>query len=369
LRKILFIATVADHFKCFYLPYFDYFKKNGWQVECACAGIEEFPNCDTCHEISISRSPLNTGNIYAVKQIIELISTKQYDIIHCNTPMGGVLARIAVIKSRRPGTKVIYTAHGFHFFKGAPFSNWLIYFPVERFLSRSTDCLVTINNEDYNAANKLLKARKTVLVHGVGYDNNKFFRHSQDKKSRSRHEHGYADDELLLIYVAELNKNKNQRMLIESLAEILKKRENTMLLLVGQDGMNGRNEEYAQYLGVGNHVHFLGQRNDVADLLPMCDLTIASSLREGLPVNIMESLACGVPVVATDNRGHRELIQNGENGYLVKQNNPEEMAQRVITITGDKKLYDKLSDNACNSVRMYGKDCVLEEMKAVYGRM
>jgi glycosyltransferase EpsD len=369
LKKILFVATVAEHFNFFYLPYFKLFHEKGWQVDSVCSSCEVMPNCSNCYGISITRSPFNPNNLHALKQITKIINHGNYDIVHCNTPMGGTLARIAARRARKLGTKVIYTAHGFHFFAGAPLLNWLIYFPVERFLSRFTDCLITINREDYLTAKNFFKAGEIVHVHGVGYDGKKFIRPSLVKKSKLRKKYGYADDELLLVYVAELNENKNQKMLISALETIIKNNAKTKLLLVGPDRMKGRYHALVKEFELENHVDFLGQRNDVCEILPMCDLAVASSYREGLPVNIMESLACGLPVIASDNRGHRELVRNGENGYLIKPDDHRALAQKVVEITGNKDLYNRLSGNACASVSLYCSDCVLEEMKAVYGEM
>lgn len=367
MKKILFVATVAEHFRFFYLPYFEYFKRKGWQVDCACSSFEKIPGCDHCHVIPIARSPQNPKNFLALKQVAGLIQNGGYDIIHCNTPVGGVITRIAAIKQRKLGTKVVYTAHGFHFFNGAPLLNWLVYFPVEKCLSRVTDCLVTINQEDYQAAKKHFKARNIVHVHGVGYNAEKFFKPLPDKKSKLRKKFGYAQDEILLVYVAEMNENKNQKLLIQAFQLIARQQVKARLLLVGPDRANGKNQDMVNSLGLAGTVRFFGARDDVCEILPMCDLAVASSLREGLPVNIMESLACGLPVVATDNRGHRELVKNGENGYLVKLGDYAGFARKVVEIIGDKGLYEQLSANASAGVSLYCSGCVLEEMKAVYG--
>lgn len=366
MRRILFIATVIKHFKAFYLPYFEQLKNDGWQVDCACSGYDELPNCDNVIQIDIARNPFSTKNIHALGQVRNILLQGRYDIIHCGTPMGGIIARIAQIKTKKPGAKVIYTAHGFHFFKGAPLINWMLYFPLERMLSRITDCLITINSEDYRTAKKYLKAGGTAYVHGVGYDNIKFVKPASEEISKLRSVFGYSDEDLLLIYVAEINKNKNQKMLLEAMLEIKKAYPAVRLLLIGQDITNGKLKIKAEKLGIADDVVFYGHRNDVSEILPMCDIAVASSFREGLPVNIMESLACGIPVVATDNRGHRELIKNGENGFLVKPDSPSEMAGRVIELAANKQLYLKLSQNASNGVKIYGVDRVLEEVKAVY---
>ena len=369
LKKILFVATVSIHFQYFYLPYFEFLSKNGWEVSCVCSDPVSMPNCDINYSISIERLPLNIKNIAAYRKLEEIINNNNFDLIHCNTPMGGVLARIAARKSRKHGTKVIYTAHGFHFYKGAPLINWIMYYPIEYLLSKFTDCLITINDEDYSIAKRKFKAGEIVHIHGVGYDHEKFYKPSKEKKDELRRKNGYSDSDILLVYVAEINKNKNQTHLIKAVEIISKKNKYVRLLLIGPDRLSGKNQELARQLGVENKVEFWGSRTDVYDLIPMCDIAVASSIREGLPVNIMESLACGVPVVAADNRGHRALVKNGENGYLTKINNEVELAERVLEIIENHEIYESLSKNACESVRVFSKNHVLEEMKAVYGRI
>lgn len=367
MKKILFVATVSIHFQYFYLPYFDFLKKEGWEVSSACLDPVDMPGCDKVYKISVDRLPCSMKNIVAYKQLKQLINNNNFDVVHCSTPVAGVLTRIAAKKARKHGVKVIYTAHGFHFFKGAPLFNWLMFFPVEQFLSRKTDCLITINSEDYKAAKNHLIAGQTVIVHGVGYDNKKFVKPGGDKKSYLRSIYGYSDDEILLIYVAELNNNKNQKLLIRALKNLVEKNETIRLLLVGPDRTGGDIHAYVKNAGLAGRVDFFGQCDNVCEILSMCDLTVASSRREGLPVNIMESLACGLPVVATDNRGHRELIKDGHNGYLVKLDDCLALTQKISELIQDKALYNRLSKNAGESVEDYAIDRVLEEVKVVYG--
>jgi len=367
--KVLFVATIAEHFLCFHLPYFGLFKEKGWEVEAACCEPVSMPGCDQCHRIDIARSPFMPRNIKGFLQLKKLLNKNKYDIVHCNTPMGGALARLAAGKVRKRGTKVVYTAHGFHFFMGAPLKNWLVYYPIEFLLAGRTDCLITINEEDYRFATKRLKPGKTVRVHGVGFDADKFQPASAATKQALRRENGYRADDILLVYVAELNGNKNQGFLIKAMKTAAAKNKKVKLLLIGPDSMAGKYKQMAAGLGLDENVKFYGMRTDVDKLLPMCDIAVASSLREGLPVNIMEALACGLPVVAVDNRGHRELVRDGVNGYLVAPGDTGAMVQRVFGLIDDKQLYRKLSEAAVNSVTPFCRERVVEEMRAVYDAM
>ncbi len=366
MKKILFVATVAEHFFYFHLPCFKLFKEKGWQVDVACHGDRELPYCDNRFEIPIRRFPADRENLKAYKELKSIIKNGGYSIIHCHTPMGGVLARLAAMGERKKGVKVIYTAHGFHFYKGAPLLNWLVFYPIELAFSTVTDCLITINNEDYEFAKKHLKAKKTVKVNGVGFNSDLFYKVTDEEKLRLRREKGYDTDETVLIYVAEMNENKNQGMLIRAMQRLKKADEKYRLLLVGADNYNGRYIRLAEDLGVSDCVEFLGHRNDVSDLVHMSDIAVCSSLREGLPVNVMEAMACGLPVVLADNRGHRELCRDGYNGYIISPNDDAAMAEKIKMINNNKDLYNKLSDNGVKLAEPFSKEKVLNEVETVY---
>lgn len=366
MKKILFVATVAEHFYYFHLPCFKFFKENGWQVDVACHGERELPFCDNKYEIPIKRSPADLENFSAYRRLKKIIKSEHYDIIHCHTPMGGVLARLAAAGERKKGTSVLYTAHGFHFYKGAPFLNWAVYYPIELLMSRFTDCVLTINEEDFVFAQKHLKARQTVRINGVGYNNDLFYKISEKEKKALRLKKGYNLDEKLLIYVAELNSNKNQGMLLRSLKLVLQSEKNVRLLLVGADNCNGRYQKLAEELGITDNVDFLGHREDVCDLVHISDIIVGSSIREGLGVNVLEAMACGLPAVLANNRGHRTLCENSVNGYLVDLNDCDAMAEKVCQLLKNKKLYSEISDNAIRLIEKYKKENVICDMEVIY---
>ena len=316
-KRVLFCATVDFHFSSFHLPYMKWFKEQGWEVHVAAFGDMELPFTDKKFNIPIERSPFKSKNIKAYRELKEIIDQNNYQIIHCHTPMGGVLARLAARTARKNGTKVIYTAHGFHFCKGAPLANWLLYYPIEKTLAHFTDCLITINTEDYQLAKRRFKAKKIEHVHGVGVNADKFKPVGEEQRKQLRQQYGYKEDDFLLFYAAEFNQNKNQQLLIEALALIKDEVPNARLLLAGKGPLLEDCRKLATQRDIEEMVDFLGYRNDIENLLKISDLAVASSLREGLPVNIMEAMACGLPVIATDNRGHRELIINDKNGWII----------------------------------------------------
>ncbi|WP_226526467.1 glycosyltransferase family 4 protein [Metabacillus niabensis] len=367
-NKVLFCATVDYHFKAFHLPILKWFKEKGWEVHIAASGEMELPFVDQKFNISIQRSPFQTKNITAFQELKEVINKNDYKIIHCHTPMGGVLTRMASKQARKNGTKVFYTAHGFHFCKGSPVMNWLLYYPIEKALARYTDCLITINEEDYNLAiSHRFRASEIEHVHGVGVDTTRFKPIDKEDRRERRERFGFKDDDFLMFYAAEFNKNKNQQFLIKALAKIKDSIPNARLLLAGEGLLQDSCKKLASELGVNHMVDFLGYRNDIVNILPMCDVAVASSLREGLPVNIMEAMACGLPVVAIKNRGHNELIVNQNNGWTVDSEDINDMAEKIVLLSNEQHLLNTLGKNGRDRIeKTYSVNTIVNEKSQLY---
>lgn len=369
-RKVLFVATVDYHFRAFHLPYLKWFKDQGYEVHVAASGNIELPYVDAKFDIPIQRSPLHRANVDAYVALKSILAANHYEIIHCHTPMGGVLARLAARSPRKKGTKVMYTAHGFHFCQGAPLFHWLAYYPLEKFLSYFTDCLITINEEDYKlAVNRGFRANQIEHVYGVGVNTERFQPISESHKAERKISMGYQPSDILLFYAAEFNVNKNQQQLIRALAEIRNEAPHIKLLLAGEGALQVQCQELARELQVAGQVKFLGYRKDIDGLLPMCDIAVASSHREGLPVNIMEAMACGLPVVASDNRGHRELVLDGDNGWLTPPNDHQGMAEKLLLLVRDQQLRIQLGSHGRQKVNAkYAVERVLHQKSAIYAR-
>lgn len=320
MKKVLFVATVDVHINTFHLPIIKKLKQDGYEVHVATNTTEKIENCDKKHCISIRRSPLSFSNLKAIYELKKIIKNEKIDIIHCHTPMGGVVSRLAAKSFRKKGLKIIYTAHGFHFYEGAPLINWLLYYPIEKYLSKFTDLLITINQEDFLLANKKFSKRcpKIEYVPGVGIDK-KRFNHTLNKNKylELRKEFGLSSDDFVLIFPARLDKNKNQIFLIDAFKKIINMDKHIHLLLPGADELNGFYQKIVKDNHLDNNIHFLGYRTDIADLIKISDLCVSSSLREGLPINILEALANGKYVVALKCRGMKDLIIQGKNGFIV----------------------------------------------------
>lgn len=278
--------------------------------------------------IPITRSPLDVKGLKtSYKMVKELIKEHEYKFIHCHTPMGGVLGRMVGHNTK---TKVVYSAHGFHFFTGAPKSYWMVYYPVEKFFGRWTDVLITINQEDDRRARRKIKAKKIVYVPGVGIE----LPAENLPPVHIREELVLEKDSTLLLSVGELNENKNHEVMIRALATLLSEGKcgNLHYLICGR----GRSQEYLENLiaelKLQNRVHLLGFRKDIPALCREVNAFVFPSKREGLSVALMEAVAAHLPVIASNARGNSELVREGENGIICKNNNAPEYVEAVEAV-------------------------------------
>ena len=368
-KKVLFVATVASHIKSFHIPYLKLFKENDYKTYVAAnwnlGDSEELQCCDKFLQIPIQRSPYSIKNILAIKKLKKILETEKFDIIHCHTPMGAVVARMAAKKARKKyGTRVIYTAHGFHFYKGAPIKNWLLFYPVEWYLAKFTDTIITINKEDYELATIRFKNRCKDIqyIPGVGIDTKRFdIRMSEKEKSELKKSIGLKENDYVLTCVARLDRNKNQGFLIETMEELVKKNSNIHLLLVGPDELNGYYQNLTDEKELNNNIHFLGRREDIPELLQVTDIVVSASKREGLPVNVMEALSSGKPVVALECRGMRDLVKDGMNGYV---NNKNEFSTSILKIYNKEELLSMSSIK--ESIENADLQRIVKKMKRIY---
>ena len=315
--KILYVTTIGGTM-VFFQSFIRQLIEQGHTVDIACSYPDKVGQCYLelgckTYPLSCSRSPLDKGNLSAVKQLKKIVEENHYDIVHCHTPIAAACTRIACRKVRKQGTKVFYTAHGFHFYKGAPLKNWLIFYPIEKLCARWTDVLITINREDYALAQRKLKAKKVAYVPGVGIDVEKFANAQVDRAAK-RQEIGVPEDAFLLFSVGELNENKNHQVVIRALAQL--NEPNIHYAVAGKGGMHEKLETLARELGIEKQVHLLGYRTDAAELYKTADVFVHPSFREGLPVSIMEARAAGLPVICSDIRGCTDLVNDGQEGYL-----------------------------------------------------
>lgn len=372
MKKVLFVATVVKtHIMEFHVPYLKMFKEMGWETAVAARNDYEnpadcvIPYCDTYYNIPFERNPLKIGNLKAYKNLKKVIDNGGYDIIHCHTPVGAMLTRLAAKRARKNGTKVFYTAHGFHFYTGAPIINWILYYPVERWLAHYTDVLITINQEDYKRAQKF-QCRKVIYIPGVGIDLSKF-NTMEFNRDRKREELGISHNSFVILSVGELIPRKNHKIVLEALS-ILKnidKISDIQYLICGNGRLKKDLKQLTLEYGISEHVHFLGYRNDVSEMYKCSDLFVFMSKQEGLPVALMEAMACGVPIICSNVRGNRDLVENKYNGIIIKLD-PQLLSEKILELKSnekDKKIY---LNHSLEKIKHFELSHVLKEMKDIY---
>lgn len=365
--RVLFSATlVRGHIAKFHIPYLKWFKEQGWETWVAARndypdGVCEIPYCDRFVNIDFARSPFSKQTLLAYRQLRELFAHECFDIVHTHTPVGGVLTRLAARGARRAGTKVIYTAHGFHFYRGAPLVNWLLWYPVERAMSRLTDVLVTINREDYGRARRFAHCR-VEYVPGVGVDLSRFA--AAGCRDAKRAELGLGPGDFALLSVGDLTANKNQASIVRALPLLPG---SARLVVCGEGPERGRLLALAERLGVSDRMSLLGFRNDIPEIMAACDCLVFPSVHEGLPVSVMEAMASGLPVVASSIRGiDPDLVTDREDGILLLNTEPGAIASAVSCLMADPVLRASLAERERASVRRFGLEEALASACGVY---
>lgn len=316
------------------------------------------------HQIDFIRTPYHPGNRKAYSQLKELIQKEKYDVIHCNTPIGGVLGRILGKKCKVE--KVIYQAHGFHFYKGAPKTNWMIYYPIEKLLARYTDALITINQEDFELSKTKLKLRnngKVYYVPGVGIDTTQY-NTGEFSRSDKRSELGLDDSDIVLISMGDLIERKNYDISIRAIAET--SNHDIQYIICGKGPEEENLAALAQNLGVSEKIHFLGFRSDIKELLGASDIFLFTTKQEGLPRSMMEAMASGLPCIASRIRGNTDLLENAEGGYLCDINDVSEYAEKLNLLACDAELRQKMGKNNLFTIQKFSIGTVTDAIRDIY---
>lgn len=367
--KIIYITTISSTMNAFFKAHIEMLVNEGHSVDLACNDtdwpIDDFYKELGCqyYHIDFSRSPLSPDNIKAYRQLKKVIENGNYDIAHCHTPNAAAITRLVCRKFRKTtNLKVFYTAHGFHFYKGAPKLNWMIFYPIEKFCAKFTDKLLTINQEDFALAKSKIKAKEIYYVPGVGVDFSRFENVSVDKAEK-RKELGVSEDAFLLVSVGELSKRKNHEVILKAMAQLDDDR--IHYILVGDGPLTQYLKDCARELNISQRVHFLGYRKDVAQLYKTGDVCCFPSLHEGLPVALMEAMACGIPVLCSRIRGNIDLIKE-DAGFLLEPHDIEGFAQALRKMIDNEELLNEFSAKNASRLATFSKENALKETLRLY---
>lgn len=367
--KILYVTTVSITLNTFFIPHIKHLLENGHEVEIA-SNIDveidsKYKDMGVKHnKIDFSRNPFSLSNKFAYKQVKDLQKRGKFEVVHVHTPVASFVTRLAL---RFENIKLIYTAHGFHFYDGAPILNWILYYPIEKIAARWTDTLVTINSEDLNRAKmfKLRKGGKVLLMHGVGIDKDEYNLYNFSREEYRKKLELDKDDFVILI-LAEINKNKNHIQMIKAIDLLKDKYPNIKLLCAGKGPLEEMLRVKVKELSLEKNIRFLGFRTDKKELLYSCDCVSLMSIREGLGKCLMEGMIAERVIVATNTRGPKELIEDNKSGFLVEVGDYKNTACKIEELyKSDSKRLEFISKSK-KKVSKYYMDNVIDEIKYIY---
>lgn len=336
MNKRLLITSTDLMMVQFLVPHVIHLSQNGFDIDLACSEVggrfKEVENKLTSstnhiYKVSLQRSPLSVKNFEGYKEMVRLINNSDYDYIWTNEPVMGVVTRLAAKKTRKKGTKVLYMAHGFHFFKGAPKINWMIYFPIEKIMAHHADMICTVNTEDYARAQGF-NVSQVRYIHGIGINTARLT--SDGNVNNIRRELSLPKNSFIVLSIGELNKNKNQAVIINALATL--NNPNIHYILCGKGAEEQNLRKLTRSKGLENNIHFLGYRNDVVDICTQANVYVMPSHREGLPVSSLEAMYCGLPLVTSNIRGLTDVNKDGINGYLCNPDDHQAYAHAIRSL-------------------------------------
>lgn len=375
MKKVLLIATVQSHIAQFHKPLVKMLHEHGYEVHVAARDNLAEKNglkldfVDKVFDIPFARSPFSFKNVKAKKMLKALLKQNYYEYIHCNTPVGGVLGRSCGKKYRKKGTKIIYTAHGFHFYKGGPKKNWILYYPIEKLYARCTDKLITITEEDRLLSSKHFKT-KTCRIHGTGVSKERFHIISEEEKVATKTMLNLPLDKYILLVVGELNANKDQITVIKAIEKLIKDdgKTNLLLLVAGNGPKNDELQSYVREHQLTDYIRFLGYNPQIELYTRVSDVVISASVREGLGNNVIEGMLCGAIVFATFNRGHNELLEQNENYQFMAHDSNTLHDLFINYLNNPDSVKEKIEYNL-NKANLYTMDNVSEELEKIYFKL
>lgn len=365
MKKLILVANVSkEHIRKFYIPFIKLMQESGWKVDVACRMDVPVPEADNGYDLPCDRNPFRGGIFKSVGILKGILQKNDYDLLVCSTVVGSIVARLAADSFRKNRLKVIYMCHGLHFFPGASVSRWAMGYPIEKLLASKTDVIIVTNDTDVVTTKRYLNIPIVDKSHSMGVHLDRFRAAALSKEERSeqRKALGIAPDDYVLIYVAEIIANKNQKMLLDAFEIVRKTVPNGKLVLVGPEHDGGKLRRVIESKGLQNEILLLGWRNDVPMLLHLADVYVASSKSEGLGLNLIEAMACGLPVVATQNRGHAEIVNDKRNGFLVDVNDSKTMADYILQLHNNFELRKAIIRQSQLDIEKFGTEAAIHEL-------
>lgn len=341
----------------FMVPHIRYLSENGYSVHLACSVVgDRLEDVKTAvgdiaeiHVIRLVRSPFSPSNIKGYQDLKKVISENQFDVIWTNEPVMGVMTRLAARHARKGGTKVIYMAHGFHFFKGAPLFNWIMWAPLEIFMSRFNDVLVTINREDCTRAKKYMHTPVVEHINGIGVDFSE--RECSVSRNEKRKQLGLSETDVAILSVGELQKRKNHEVIIKALAKL--NNPNIKYIICGQGVLENHLLKLISSLNLQNQVFLLGYRQDIPEIMNACDIFAHPSVREGLGLASLEAMAFGLPLITSNVQGLPDYVKNGVTGYMCSPQDVVTFSENINNLVCDESLRKRISAENKIQVRKY----------------
>lgn len=365
--KILYVATVSGTINAFLVPHITMLLELGHKVDIACnitRPISEILLNSGCniYNMKFNRSPLAKENLKEYAHLKKVIKEEKYDLVHTHTPVASAIVRLACKDIKN--VKVFYTAHGLHFYKGALLRNWLIFYPIERWLAKYTDVLITINREDFKRSKKLLKAKRIEYIPGVGLDTRKFGDIFIDR-IKKRQEIGIPEDAFLILSTGELNKNKNHETIIRAIAKL--NNTNIYYVICGQGPLENYLNRLIKEIKLNKQVKLLGFRNDIDEICKVSDIFAFPSYREGLGIAALEAMASGLPLITSNVHGIPDYSINGVTGFSYSPSNVDGFANAIDILYRDVRLREKIRRHNSVVAQKYDVKNIISKMKNIYG--
>lgn len=345
MKKILFCASRVSHIINFHLPYIKYFKDKGCCVDIAVQGSTDNKLIDSCFDLKFTKNPFSPDNIKTVYELKKIIKNGNYDIICSNSTLAGAASRMAVMLAGKPKPYFVHISHGYMFGEKNGFKSKM-YLLCEKATAKPVDSLIVMNKEDYSLAENYHLGKNIHYIHGMGVCPEKFPPITQSERAEIRRRLKIPDGNFALLCAGEFSERKNQMLIIQSFSRLLQNHKDIILIFAGDGQTLDNCRNTVSKLELDDRVRFPGQVSDINKIYRSCDILVSASKMEGLPFNVMEAMLCNLPIVASDIKGHSDLIKDGQNGLLFRSDSIEDMVQKTDLILSDKSLFTYIKSNA-----------------------